>query len=112
MLNVLLPQDLSVHLEKSCALNPPIPTLQRKIRYCVPGISKVYIMIRNVKIYREFEKQMQRQLSITHEQSLNILDSLWLEGVALGVLPPKNSLEGVETDIRIAKILNLCSKKS
>ncbi len=38
---------------------------------------------------------------------------MWQEAVDLGVLPLKDPLEGIEVDIRIAKILNqgLCSKK-
>jgi hypothetical protein len=31
---------------------------------------------------------------------------MWLEGMALGVLPLKDPLEGIEVDIRIAEMLN------
>jgi len=37
---------------------------------------------------------------------------MWNEGVMLGVLPPKNPLEGIEVDIKVAKVLNSCLKKS
>lgn len=41
-----------------------------------------------------------------------IFEGMWREAVALGVLPAEDPLEGIETDIRIARTLNSCSKKS
>ena len=35
---------------------------------------------------------------------------MWEEGIKLGVLPPKKPLEGIETDIKIAAVLNSCLK--
>jgi len=37
---------------------------------------------------------------------------MWNEGAKLGVLPTKEPLEGIEVDIKIAKALNSCLKKS
>jgi len=37
---------------------------------------------------------------------------MWNHGVKLGVLPPKEPLEGIETDIKIARVLNSCLKSS
>jgi hypothetical protein len=37
---------------------------------------------------------------------------MWKEGVRLGVLPPKDELEGIEVDIKVAAVLNSCLKKS
>jgi len=31
---------------------------------------------------------------------------MWEEGISLGVLPPKHPLEGIEVDIKIARIIN------
>lgn len=45
-------------------------------------------------------------------KALRIFEGLWKEGCALGVLPPKDPMEGIETDIRIAAALNSCSKNS
>ena len=33
-------------------------------------------------------------------------EGMWREGMALGVLPLKDPLEGIEVDIRIARMLN------
>jgi hypothetical protein len=36
---------------------------------------------------------------------------MWEMGMALGVLPPKDPWEGIEVDIRVARILNCLKKK-
>ncbi len=46
------------------------------------------------------------------QKALEVFTALWKEAVSLGVLPPKNPLEGIEVDIRVAKILNSCLKNS
>jgi hypothetical protein len=43
---------------------------------------------------------------------LAILDGLWEEGIALGVLPPRDPMAGIDVVIRVAAILNSCSKRS
>ncbi len=63
-------------------------------------------MIKNPEILRKFEKEDLRNQKPDYLKSLRIFEALWNEGVALGVLPLKDPLEDIETDIRIAKILN------
>ena len=46
------------------------------------------------------------------EEALKLFEAMWQEGMDLGVLPPKDPMEGIEVDIRIARILNACSKSS
>ncbi len=55
---------------------------------------------------------MLKNEQISLEEALKIMDSLWREGVKLGVLPPKDPLEGIEVDIKVASILNSCLKES
>ena len=64
------------------------------------------IMIKNPEILRKFEKEDLRNQKTDYLKSLRIFEALWNEGVALGVLPLKDPLEDIETDIRIARILN------
>jgi hypothetical protein len=45
-------------------------------------------------------------------RSSKLFADMWKEGLNLGVLPLKEPLEGIDTDIRIAKALNSCLKKS
>ena len=69
-------------------------------------------MIRDARALEEFERDFSRTHRLTHRQALAILDGLWAEGRALGTLPPKDPLAGIEVDIRVAAILHSCSKKS
>ena len=55
---------------------------------------------------------MRNEGKLPFHQSLKLFTALWKEGVKLGVLPPKDPLEGIEIDIRVAKVLNSCLKKS
>jgi len=68
-------------------------------------------MVLNKKLLARFEKTQLKRERITYLQALKLTESLWQEGITLGVLPPKNPLDGIETDIRIARILNKCSSK-
>jgi hypothetical protein len=68
-------------------------------------------MVKNSKILQEFMNTLSRKegpLPFSH--SLKLFTSMWLEGISLGVLPPKTPLEGIETDIKIAGVLNSCLK--
>ena len=44
--------------------------------------------------------------------SLKIFTSMWNQGVKIGVLAPKKPMEGIETDIKIAAVLNSLRKKN
>lgn len=63
-------------------------------------------MIKNAKALAQFEKKYLKKSRRSLRDSFKILDALWKEGVALGKLPLRNPLEGIEKDIRIAKALN------
>ncbi|MBI3583731.1 MAG: hypothetical protein HY096_07265 [Nitrospinae bacterium] len=70
-------------------------------------------MIKNPELLKKFEEDfMQDKGRLSYNKSLQIFMALWNEGVKLGVLPLKNPLEGIEVDIKVAKILNSCLKKS
>lgn len=45
-------------------------------------------------------------------KAIKLFEGMWNEGVKLGVLPPQNPMEGIETDIKVEKVLNSCSKNS
>lgn len=70
-------------------------------------------MIKNGDRLRQFENDFIRsEEKMPFLKALKIFESLWEEGCAFGVLPLKNPMEGIETDIKIAKVLNSCSKNS
>jgi len=69
-------------------------------------------MIKDAGALKRFEDSLIREEKLSYPKALRLLEAMWQEGVALGVLPPKDPLEGIEVDMRISRIVNSCSKKS
>jgi hypothetical protein len=68
-------------------------------------------MIKNPKTLEKFEKKNIKKNNLTFKEKLNIYENLWTEALLMKVLPSKDPLEGIETDIEIARILNSLHKK-
>lgn len=47
-----------------------------------------------------------------YTEAIKLFTEMWKEAVSLGIMPPDDPMEGIETDIRMARILNSCSKNS
>ena len=60
--------------------------------------------------FERFETQILRTEKLDMKKKFKILESLYREAVALGIFPLKDSLEGLEVDIRIAKGINSVSE--
>jgi hypothetical protein len=70
-------------------------------------------MVKHSDILKKFEDDFARKEGrIPYARAIKIFSSLWQEAGTLGVIPGKDPLAGIETDIRVAKVLNSCSKKS
>ena len=69
-------------------------------------------MIKNSHLVRELEDDFIAGEKLPYHKALHVFESLWQEGVTLGVLPPKDLSEGLEVDLRIARVLNSCSRNS
>jgi len=54
----------------------------------------------------EFEINLLRKEKNDYGRNLRIVDALYREAVALGALPLRNPLDGIEVDLRIAKVIN------
>jgi hypothetical protein len=63
-------------------------------------------VIKDAKFFSEFNDSQMRQEKLDYASSLRVFGEMWKEGILLGVLPLKDPLEGIEVDIRIARILN------
>ena len=63
-------------------------------------------MIRDEKRWRQFERELTRRQDLTIEQKYKILNAMLREAIDLGVFPPKDPLEGIETKIKVARIIN------
>ena len=68
-------------------------------------------MLKDFKSIDQLEKDFIADNPLSYSQALRILESMWAEGVKLGVLPLQNPFEGLDIDFKIAKALNSCSKK-
>jgi len=62
-------------------------------------------MIRNLEV-EEFEIEFARREKVDRVKNFQIVNALYHEAVALGIIPLKNPLEGIEVDLKIAKAIN------
>lgn len=70
-------------------------------------------MINNKDLLREFERDFIRgDKQLSFRKAINLFEGMWKEGCSLGVLPPKHPMEGIETDLKISRVLNSCLKNS
>lgn len=70
-------------------------------------------MIKNPGLLRKFEDDFIRDKGkLPFKHAMKLFSDMWNEGLRLGVLPPKEPLDGIDVDIKIAKVLNSCLKKS
>ncbi len=68
-------------------------------------------MILNPYIYRRFEDSyLRNEGPLPLSKALALVESLWEEAKSLGIFPLKDPLEGIDVDIRVAQVLNSCSK--
>jgi hypothetical protein len=63
-------------------------------------------MIKERKLLLEFEREFIQTEKTDYFKSLQMFEEMWNEGVFLKILPLKDPLEGIEVDLRIARIIN------
>jgi hypothetical protein len=64
------------------------------------------------KEFREFETAFLKKEKVDFKRNLRIVEALHREAVALGVIPLKDPLEGLDVDLRVAEVVNCVSKTS
>ncbi len=64
------------------------------------------------ELVRELEDRFVATSRLTHAEAMRLYESLWEEARQLGVLPGTDPWEGLEVDLRIARILATCSPSS
>jgi hypothetical protein len=69
-------------------------------------------MIKNPDYLRRFEKKLIKNSKVDIEKNFKIVDSLYKEAVELGIFPLKDPLLGLETKIKIAKVINSVQQNS
>jgi hypothetical protein len=63
-------------------------------------------MVKNCETLQAFKAERIRSEKVDVEQNLRIVDALYDEARMLGVLPPKDPLEGIDVKIRMAHVFN------
>ncbi len=60
--------------------------------------------------FQKFETELLRKEKVNIEKNFQIVEALYKEALTLGVFPLKDPFEGLEVDIRIAKVVNHVSR--
>lgn len=60
--------------------------------------------------WQEFEREEMAKEHLSIEQKFLLLDALYEEALYLGVFPLKDKLEGIDIDIKVAKVVNSVPK--
>ena len=63
-------------------------------------------------LVRALEDRFVATSRMTHAQAMRLYEDLWDEARQLGTLPGTDPWEGLEVDLRIARILRTCSPNS
>lgn len=63
-------------------------------------------MIQASNLLNRFEQAQIKRERLTYAEALRLFESMWREARLLKIVPPQNLLEGIESDIRLARILN------
>ncbi len=54
----------------------------------------------------KFETDLSRKDRVNHVKNIHTVDALYNEALALGAFPLRDPLEGIEVDLKIAKVVN------
>ena len=67
-------------------------------------------MIKDKKLWEKFEVEFAKSENLTIEQKFKVLEAMLEEAKSLGVWPPKDLLEGIEVDIKLARAINVIQR--
>ncbi len=59
-----------------------------------------------LKKFDKFESNLIKNEKINITRNFQIIDAMYNEAVELGIFPLKNPLDGIDNDIKIAKVVN------
>jgi hypothetical protein len=64
-------------------------------------------VIQRPELVQAFERDLIRRTPLGYARNLEIVEALCQEARLLGVWPPADPLDGIDTDIRLARALNV-----
>ncbi len=68
-------------------------------------------MKRRHDLIRQLDDRFIVEHPLAYPEALRMLEAMWQEGVQVGALPG-DPWDGIETDLRLARVLNACSRHS
>jgi hypothetical protein len=63
-------------------------------------------MIKDAALLEEFERNLKRKEKADYLQNQRILEGMLEEAIHLKIFPLKDPLDGIEVDIRVARVIN------
>ncbi len=67
-------------------------------------------MVKNGEALRNFELDLVRKSKASFFHNLRLVEALYEEAVLLGAFPPGDTLDGLDVDIEVARVINSVSK--
>ena len=64
-------------------------------------------MIKNHSLVDLLENSLARRDAVDYRRNLEIYTALYREACSLGVLPLKDPLDGIDSDIHLARVMNV-----
>jgi hypothetical protein len=64
-------------------------------------------VIQNPRLVESFERDLIRRTPVSYSRNVEIVEALCQEARLLGLWPPADPLDGIDTDVRLARILNV-----
>ncbi|GAB4417211.1 MAG: hypothetical protein OHK0032_13270 [Thermodesulfovibrionales bacterium] len=68
-------------------------------------------MIKNPSLLQKFEDSFIKSEPMSFDRAMRLFTALYNEAKTFGVFPPEDPMEGIEVDIRVARIINSCLKQ-
>ena len=66
-------------------------------------------MLKRADLIEAFEKELMRREPPNHLHNLRIVEALFEHARRVGALPAEDPLDGIEVDVRLARIINVRS---
>ena len=89
------------------------PNVKRFARHqsMIPIVPKAIYRVKSKDLRKrrallKFELDFLREEKVDIVRNFHIVEALYKEAVTLGIIPLKNPLDGIEVDIKIAKVVN------
>jgi hypothetical protein len=64
-------------------------------------------MIKNSRAIDSFENSLVKQSAADYQRNLKIMEALYQEACSLGIFPLKDRLDGIDSDIHLARVMNV-----